>query len=123
MTVYAVTSRGGAAVYRHVLVAEKALEKRLPPHACIHHVNDKRKDNGNANLVICENHAYHFLLHVRARVVRAGGDPNTQRICSYGKHLVSKADCRQIGPDKYSSDCRACAVIRNTVSRKAKRRA
>lgn len=74
------STRKGA-VLEHVLVAEKALGKPLPAGAEVHHVDENKRNNSNSNLVVCQDHGYHFLLHVRARVVRAGGNPNTQRIC------------------------------------------
>jgi len=70
----------------HVLVAERALGRYLPRTAEIHHVDGDKGNYANRNLVICQDHAYHFLLHARARTVKAGGDPNTQKFC---------ADCRQ----------------------------
>ncbi|HWB15934.1 MAG TPA: HNH endonuclease [Vicinamibacterales bacterium] len=69
-------------VNEHVLVAEAALGKRLPRSAQVHHVDGNRRNNTRANLVICENQAYHLLLHVRARTVAAGGDPNIEQVCS-----------------------------------------
>ncbi len=73
----------GRPVYKqeHVLIAEKALGKPLPDGAVVHHHNEIKSDNRNCNLVICENQSYHQILHARARIVAAGGDPNTQKIC------------------------------------------
>ena len=73
----------------HVTIAEGALGHSLPVGAEVHHVDENKSNNRNSNLVICQDHAYHSLLHVRARVLRAGGDPNTQRICADCKRLVS----------------------------------
>jgi uncharacterized CHY-type Zn-finger protein len=39
--------------------------------------------------VICQDAAYHLLLHARTRIVRAGGSPNTQRICGHCKNIFS----------------------------------
>lgn len=69
-------------IAEHVLIAEAALGRYLPTGAEVHHVDGDRTNNIQSNLVICQDKGYHKLLHVRARVLRAGGDPNMQRICS-----------------------------------------
>lgn len=76
--VYVGNGRGRDA---HVVIAERALGRRMPAGAEVHHVDGNKHNNARTNLVICQDRAYHFLLHARARVVRAGGDPNTQRVC------------------------------------------
>lgn len=68
-------------VYEHVLIAERALGRYLPEGAEVHHADENKRNNANRNLVICQDKAYHKLLHARARVVAAGGDPNTQAVC------------------------------------------
>jgi HNH endonuclease len=74
----------GGRVFEQILVAEQALGKRLPEGAEIHHINGKKKDNRNENLVICQDRAYHFLLHQRTRALAACGHANWQR-CYYCK--------------------------------------
>jgi hypothetical protein len=55
-------------VYEHTLVAEKALGKSLPFGAVVHHIDSNRQNNNPSNLVICQNHSYHRLLHCRMKV-------------------------------------------------------
>ena len=68
-------------VCEHVIIVEAALGHYLPDGAVIHHVDGDARNNAHRNLVACQNQAYHMLLHQRARVVRAGGNPNTQLMC------------------------------------------
>lgn len=69
----------GHQVLEHVVIAERALGHALPPKAQIHHVNEIRIDNRNANLVICEDARYHRLLHMRAEAYRATGNPSSRK--------------------------------------------
>lgn len=65
----------------HRLRAEAALGKPLPPGAVVHHADGTKSEY--APLVICEDEAYHQLLHFRMRLRAAGADPNTERVCTY----------------------------------------
>jgi hypothetical protein len=86
---YAETSVEGRRVLVHRLRAERALGKPLPPGAVVHHADGSISPD--APLVICQDEAYHRLLHIRTRVVRAGGDPNADRICSHCKQVKPMA--------------------------------
>jgi len=77
----------GRVKYTHRLRAEQALGHALPVYAVVHHIDGSK--NPNSSLVICQDTEYHLLLHTRAKVVVAGGNPNTQRICSMCKELIS----------------------------------
>ena len=51
----------------HRTIAEKALGKPLDSKHPVHHVDGDKTNNANSNLVICEDNAYHSLLHKRQR--------------------------------------------------------
>lgn len=74
-------SVAGRRIHVHRYIVERAIGHPLPSTADVHHVDGDPSNNAHSNLVACQDRAYHQLLHVRARVVRAGGDPNTQRVC------------------------------------------
>ena len=61
-----------AETVEHRIIAEKVLRKALPPGVVVHHLDKNRTNHENNNLVICENGAYHHLLHVRQRAKDAG---------------------------------------------------
>lgn len=65
----------------HRAIAERAVGRPLPRSVVVHHV-DHDPDSRSPRLVICQNQGYHKLLHARERIARAGGNPNTQRICA-----------------------------------------
>lgn len=64
-------------IAEYILVAEKALGKYLPSTAPVHHHTEKQ-------LVICQNNAYHKLLHQRQRAFEASGHANWLK-CPYCK--------------------------------------
>src|SRR3954467_11845304 len=111
--------RGERISHVHRLRAEAALGKPLPPAAEVHHV-DGDKANPTARLVICQDTAYHFLLHFRARIIAAGGNPNTERVCSrckavkpigeFNRNKMRKAD----GLDNF---CRRCVREKNAIQK------
>lgn len=80
-------SQKGYALHGHVEVhrirAEKALGKKLPSGAVVHHP-DRDKDNPFAQLVICPDQEYHRLIERRGKALEAYGDPEGVR-CRYCK--------------------------------------
>ena len=68
-------------VFEHILMAEQALGKPLPKGAEIHHHG--ARDN-NSQIVICQDHAYHMLLHRRMRALKACDHANWRK-CAFCK--------------------------------------
>lgn len=94
-------------VFEHILIAEKVLGRFIPASIPIHHPNGKED---NSCLVICQDRKYHHLLHARARIVKAGGKPNAEKICSSCKQIKRKS-CFRTETRRYdglSNVCRPC---------------
>jgi hypothetical protein len=94
----------------HILIAEKALGRKLERKHPVHHHDENRANNANNNLVICADHDYHQLLHVRARILRAGGDPNIHKLC--GKCGIRPREAfglNRATRDQLTNICKACS--------------
>jgi len=59
----------GKEFYEHVLVVEKALGKKIPKGAVVHHLNGQRHNNNNNNLILCPSQSYHRLIHTRMKML------------------------------------------------------
>lgn len=68
-------------VLEHILIAEKALGKPLPPGAIVHHLNGTRN---SGPLVICQDENFHRLLHQRTRALKNCGHANWRK-CKFCK--------------------------------------
>ena len=68
--------KNGKRVCEHRLIAEEVIGGELPDGAQVHHVNGDKADNRKKNLVICEDDAYHKLLHRRQAALDECGNPN-----------------------------------------------
>ncbi len=90
----------------HVVVAEQALGKLLPKGTDVHHVDENRTNNANTNLVICQDRAYHKLLHRRTSALKACGNPNYRKCATCHQyddpgnlvphgHAVQHLECRR----------------------------
>ena len=66
-------------IYEHTLLAERALGRFLPQGTMVHHYSV-------AQLVICQDQAYHMLLEKRTRALRACGHVNWGKCWICGKY-------------------------------------
>lgn len=104
---YPVVSVGGGEARReHIVVAERALGRALPPQAEVHHVDGDITNNAPGNLVICPNHAYHALLHVRAAAYAACGHYDWRR-CVRCKAWDDPSNMTVSGNAAYHKACNA----------------
>jgi len=82
---YKVYSRSNRERYAHREIAEAALGRPLKPNEEIHHVDGNGHNNHPSNLVICQSHEYHVLLHYRARALEESGNANHRKCEFCGK--------------------------------------
>ncbi len=66
-------------ILEHWAIAEKALGHLLPTGAVVHHWDEDKTNNTPSNLVICQDHAYHMLLHARKDRLQDTGSLNLKR--------------------------------------------
>lgn len=109
----------------HRVLAEAAVGHPLPRYVEVHHVDGTK--SVKSQLVICPDHAYHMLLHRRARIKKAGGNPNTDAICGRCRLVLPLT---AFWPNRaqtfgYSRRCRLCdqaAQVIRTARWRARRR-
>lgn len=120
--IYAPTHPNASAsgcITEHVLIAERALGHILPKGAVVHHVDHNERNNTPRNLVICQDTAYHMLLHTRERVVKAGGNPNTDKYCAGCASVLPFGDfckSRRNQGNGLQSCCRECQHLKRQLS-------
>ncbi len=98
-------------VPEHTLIAEKALGRMLPSGSVVHHWDENPTNNTSSNLVICQDHAYHMLLHARKRRIEDTGSLVLKR-CSVCREVLP-LDAFNSGKgnsfDDKSSACKECS--------------
>lgn len=112
-------------VFEHIIVAEAALGRYLPPAAVIHHVDENKQRNVGGNLVICPDNAYHQLLHRRQRALSACGDANALRchICHTYERQSEVVTLEGVSGGKpYKQTFHRDCASRRTAEAKVKRR-
>jgi hypothetical protein len=106
-------------VPEHVLIAETALGRSLAAAHPVHHVDECRSNNVGGNLVICEDAAYHKLLHRRARAFAACGSAGA-RSCHICKSYDRQSDISVSTSDHRGFERayhRSCAANRERARR------
>lgn len=108
---YRAINIGGRIKREHVVIAERALGHDLPKGAVVHHVDGNTNNNANNNLLICQDQAYHALIHARARVLAAGGHPDVHKICCYCKEYKPLSEFYRATkrPDGRTHACIPCS--------------
>ncbi len=102
-------------VCEHIKVATEALGRPLPTGSVVHHVDEDKTNNQKSNLVICQDRAYHVMLHSRLRIQKAGGHHNTEKFCIDCKSLLPRSrfgSNPRLG-DGLNGICKACASARS----------
>jgi hypothetical protein len=110
-------------VLEHIAVAEAALGKYLPDGAEVHHVDGDPGRNVGENLVVCQDHAYHWLLEIRTRALRVCGDPNKRR-CKYCKQYDGQSALEHVhtgrGNKYHHRECRRKYISEYHARRKSR---
>ncbi len=102
----------------HRVRAEKAFGRPLPPYAVVHHVDGTISEY--SQLVICQDQAYHAVLHARMRVQKRGGNPDEQMYCGVCRSLKPINEMSICG-GKRTERCKACTAVNASRCYRAKR--
>lgn len=101
-------------ITEHRLVVQKAIKGYLPLRFPVHHVDGNKLNNSNNNLVICQDTAYHSLLHQRERTLRACGNVNHRKCTLCHKY----DDSKNMTKNRYHRECRAISNQKGIEKRK-----
>lgn len=103
---YVQTFHDGKDQLEHKAVVEKALGKPLPKGSVIHHIDGNRLNNSSNNLVVCQSHGYHSMLHRRMRAFKATGNANN-RFCECCKKYDELKNLKKgTGSTYYHNSCK-----------------
>jgi len=91
-------------IRRARFVAERTLGKPLPPGVVVHHADGILSNDSPGNLVLCEDHAYHMLLHKRARIEARKGNKLAQRCVARGIRIYAEGKERKAKKEEISED-------------------
>ena len=103
-------------VYRSILVVEKAMGKSLKQPSVIHHIDGVKTRDKNDNLVVCQDQAYHLLLHQRHNAYKSCGHANWRK-CWICKEYDDPKNL-YIGNYKFSTPYHKNCLYRYDVKRR-----
>lgn len=103
----------------HQAIVEKVLGFSLPFGVEIHHLDNDGHNNANSNLVVCPDHAYHALLHMRTKALDACGNASWMQ-CKCCKALDAPENLYRYIPKDQTSP-RATHRLCNKEYKRAKK--
>lgn len=97
-------------VAEHILVVARALGEAVPKGSPVHHVDGNRANNDPRNLVLCQDNAYHRLLHRRQRALDECGHANWLQCRFCGAWESPDPIIIHLNPDGRHAQHRKCAA-------------
>jgi len=104
MSRYVRKSLNGISCREHQIVVKTVLGYMPKFPIEIHHIDENRKNNENNNLVVCQDHSYHRLLHKRAKALKETGVINKYQ-CSLCKKWFNQ---NEMNGNRQSGWCKKC---------------
>ena len=95
-------ARKSGYILEQIYIAIKVLGKPLPKNAIVHHIDGNKLNNKKSNLLICENAAYHSLIHARKISYLASGNPTFKK-CRFCKKYD---DLKNLSGNYFHKKCR-----------------
>jgi len=88
-------------VFEHIVIAEEALGKRLPVGSEIHHHGPKK----DQCIVVCQDHAYHGLLHQRTRSLSECGNADYRKCWICKQYDDPSSMIVKVGSSPFHKQC------------------
>ena len=104
----------------HRVIAENVLGHPISSTIVIHHVDGNRSNNVHSNLVICQNAAYHRLLHKRQVALAKTGNANLRKCCVCGLWKHKEEFWKRAKGKEHSARCKNCTRKLNRDRYRAK---